>query len=106
VRLVVGANNVVDTLRITVRLSVGLSTCTGPLVLQTAVPIQGGRFTAQTTFVGSSVQSTATGTFASPQSIGGTFEGYSGSFSLVCGSSFIIGSGSPLSSGTWQATKN
>lgn len=35
----------------------------------------------------------------------GTRGSFCGSFNLICGGSYIIGTGSPLSSGTWEATR-
>jgi hypothetical protein len=56
-------------------------------------------------FSGASFSTTANGTF-SGTSVSGSYQGYSGSFSLVCGGMLIVGTGSPLSSGNWSATKN
>jgi hypothetical protein len=102
--MVVSSTGAIDSLSITVRLSVGMGSCTGPLLLSAPAALQGSSFNASLEFPGSNITSSASGTF-SGSSVSGSYQGYSGSFSLICGSSYIVGSGSPLSSGTWQATK-
>lgn len=104
VRMVVSSSGVVDSLSITVRLSVGMGSCTGPLILSAPTSLQGSSLNATLEFPGSNITSNATGTF-SGSSVSGSYQGHSGSFSLICGGSYIVGTGSPLSSGTWQATK-
>ena len=91
-------------LSITVRMTIGMGSCTGPLLLSSSAAISGSSFTASMAFPGSNITSTAQGSF-SGTSASGSYSGYSGSFSLVCGSSFTVGTGSPLSSGTWTAVK-
>jgi len=105
VRMVVSDVGVVDSLSIRVRLSVGLGSCTGPLLLDEPVQITGDSYSAQATFPGSNITTSVTGSFSSASAVTGTHGSFSGSFQLVCGGSYIIGTGSPLSSGTWEATK-
>jgi hypothetical protein len=104
VRMVVSPSGAVDSLSITVRVSVGMGSCTGPLLLSAPASLQGSSLSATLEFPGSNITTTASGAF-SGSSVSGSYQGYSGSFSLICGGSYIVGTGSPLSSGTWQATK-
>lgn len=106
VRMVVGSAGTIDSLSIRVRLTLGGGTCTGPLLLDGPVSIQGNSFTASTYFPGSTIVSQVQGTFSSATSMSGTYQGQSGSFSLLCGSSFSVGTGSLLSAGTFQATRH
>ena len=105
VRMVVGSGNRVDSLSIRVKLSVGMGTCTGPLLLESPVAINGGSFSGTAAFPGSNITTSVTGTF-SGSSVTGTHGGFSGSFSLTCGGMYAVGTGSLLSSGTWSVTKN
>ena len=106
VRMVVNSAGVVDSLSITVRLFLGAATCTGPLSLQAPVSISGTTFAATIVYPASGIESAVQGTFSSATSLSGSYGGYSGGFGVICGNSISIGTGSPLSSGTFQATKN
>lgn len=105
VRMVIGPSGSIDSLSVRVRLSVGIGTCTGPMLLDAPASVSGSSFSATVKFPGSDITSTVEGTFSSETSVSGTYEGYSGSFSLLCGSYYIVGTGSPLSAGSFTATK-
>jgi hypothetical protein len=105
VRVVVNGAGGIDSLKLTVRLSLGGGYCTGPMILDSPTPVVGNKFTATVVFPGSTIRSTVHGTFGSSSALSGDYEGYSGSFAVVCGNNFSIGTGSLLSAGTFQATK-
>jgi hypothetical protein len=96
---------VVDSLTVRIRLYVGMSTCTGTFVKDSACMIQGGAFVARVMLPGSSVSTRMRTTLSSPGAAGGTYDGYSGSFSIICGSSYMVGTGSIMGKTIWQATK-
>jgi hypothetical protein len=91
--------------QVTVRLSFPTFTCTGPLFIQDAVPITGSTFSGPFTFSGSTISTPVRGTFTSSTAMNGSHDGYSGSYLIICGSAFSIGTGTILSPGTYTATK-
>ncbi|HLF19404.1 MAG TPA: hypothetical protein VI704_01310 [Bacteroidota bacterium] len=102
----INSSGVVDSLKVTIRMSVGLGTCTAPFYKDTTVTIQGNTFAARVSYVGASFKTTVRGTLGSSSSSSGTYDGYGGSFSLICGSTFSVGTaGSIISQGTFTATK-
>jgi hypothetical protein len=91
---------------ITVRLSFPTFSCTGPLGVQSAIPITGNAFSSLFTFPGSNISTTVRGTFTSSTAMNGSYDSYSGSFFIICGSSVSLGTaGTILSSATFTATK-
>ena len=90
---------------VTVRLSFPTFSCTGPLFIQDSVPITGSTFSGPFTFTGSTISTTVRGTFTSSTAMNGSHDGYSGSYLIICGSAFSLGTGTILSSGTYTATK-
>jgi hypothetical protein len=105
VQLCVAENALQDAL-VTVRLSFPTFSCTGPLTITDPVPINSGTFSGLFTFPGSTISTTVRGTFSSSTAMSGSHDGYSGSFLILCGSTFSLGTGSGiLSSGTYTATK-
>jgi hypothetical protein len=99
------ADEAVQDALVTVRLSFPTFSCTGPLVLDHAVPITANAFSSSFDFPGSSIFTTVRGTFTSSTAMSGSHDGYSGSFFIICGSTFAIGTaGTILSPGTYTAT--
>ena len=107
VGLTVSTTGYVDSLIVNWRLSFGTSTCTGPASADLAAhPIINGAFELPVTFPGSSITSMLRGSFSPDGTlVSGTFDSYSGEYTLVCGSTLSVGTGTPLSSGTWQAQR-
>ncbi|HEY4613528.1 MAG TPA: hypothetical protein VII11_11150 [Bacteroidota bacterium] len=102
----INSSGEVDSLTIRIRMSIaGVGTCTATFVKDSTTKIQGNSFVAKIQFSGASFVSRMRATLGSSSSSSGTYDGYSGGFSLICGSSFTIGTGSPLGGGTWTATK-
>lgn len=103
----VNAAGEVDSLIVGLRLSYGLYTCTGPAVAASDPDaIIDQHFDVPVDFPASSVSSIVRGDFSDDgTSVSGAYEGYSGSYSIFCGGSFTIGTGSPLSAGTWTAAR-
>ena len=100
----VNQQGVIDSISVRISMSVGLGTCTAYFHSSTNVEIKNDEFSASISFSG--VSTTFTGKFTSQNSVNGSYGGYSGSFSIVCGGSLIVGTGTLFSSGTWNATKN
>lgn len=90
---------------VTVRLSFPTFSCTGPLFIQDSVPITGSTFSGRFTFTGSTISTTVRGTFTSSTAMNGSHDGFSGTYVIICGSAFSIGTGTILSPGTYTATK-
>lgn len=100
------ADGAVQDASVTVRLSFPTFSCTGPLGIQSAVPISANAFSGSFNFPGSSIFTTVRGTFTSSTAMTGSHDGYSGSFFIVCGSAVAFGTaGTILSPGTYTATK-
>lgn len=100
----VADDNFIDSLNARIRLSFPTFTCTGDF-LASLVEVQGNKFDARVSNPATNITSTFHGTFASETGVSGTYDGYSGSYFIICGSIFSFGTASPLSAGTWQATK-
>jgi len=95
----------VDSLTVRIRLYIGLSTCTGTFIKDSVTTVQGGAFVARVMLPGSNVSTRVRTTLSSSTGGSGTYDGYSGSFSIICGSSFTMGTGSIMGKTTWQASK-
>lgn len=106
VRLCV-ADGALQSAEITVRLDLITFGCVTPLIIQNALGITGNTFSGTfTTYPAvSNVFTTGRGTFTSASAMNGSWDRFSGSFLLICGSSISFGTGSILSSGTYTATK-
>jgi PKD repeat protein len=94
----------VDYFTIKLKLDVVSYTCTGTAAPDGSFSLNGNQLSTTVTFPGSTVTSDVAGTFSSKTAASGTYTGFSGSFVLICGSSFTFGFGTPLSSGTWSAS--
>jgi len=107
VGLTVSTTGYVDSLIANWRLSLGTSTCTGPASADLgAHPIINGAFEMPVTFPGSSITSTLRGSFSADGTLlSGSFDAYSGQYTVVCGTTLSFGTGTPLSSGTWRAQR-
>jgi len=105
IQFAVDAGGVLLGLQVTVAMNLGSSTCTGPLTLDATQQLVGNSFSGTASYPLGSVFTTVSGTFDSTSAAHGTFEGFSGGYSLICGSSLIISTGGTLfSNKTWQAT--
>jgi len=100
----VADDSFIDSLNARIRLSFPTFTCTGDF-LAGLTEVTANRFDARVSNPSTNITTTYHGTFASETSVNGTYDGYSGSFFIICGSTVSFGTASPLSSGTWQATK-
>ncbi|MFQ5768914.1 MAG: PEGA domain-containing protein [bacterium] len=96
---------VIDNLVVRIRLNFFTFTCTGPFSAGENITIEDGKFDATVRNPATNIFTTLHGTFSSSTAVSGDYDGYSGSFSIICGSKFSIGTASPLSAGTWQANK-
>ncbi len=99
---------IVDSMRIYVRMYFVTFYCTGPLLPSpdSTIVIEGDEFSHEFFFPLSNITSTVHGVFSSESTADGTYSGYSGSFTLICGSTLAFGSGSPLAAGSWEVTKD
>jgi hypothetical protein len=97
----------VDSLIVFLRLSLGASTCTGPAhAFVGSHMITDGSFSIPVAFPGSNVTTTLEGSFAvDGTSATGSFAGFSGGFTALCGNNLTFGTGSPLASGTFSVTR-
>lgn len=101
----VNSAGAIDSLAIRLRLSLGSATCTGTWSKYSGITItSAGSFETPFDLVGSSITTKVRGTFAN-KTVSGSWDAFSGSFSIVCGSYWTIGTGSPLPSGTYTATR-
>jgi hypothetical protein len=96
----------IDSLTIRIRMSLPTFTCTATFVKDSSVTVRGNSFVARVMFAGASFVTRVRVTLSSESSSQGSYDGYGGSFSLICGSSWSMGTaGSIISPGTWVATK-
>ena len=95
----------VDSLTVRIMLYVGMSTCTGTFIKDSVSTVQSGAFVARATLPGSNVSTRVRVTLSSSSAANGTFDGYYGSFAIICGSSYMTGIGSIMGKTNWQATK-
>lgn len=86
------------------QLSLAGGTCTATFNGDAAA-VLGDGFTSIVRVPGISVTPTATTTFSSSSAAAGTYTGSSGSFTIVCGSTLTIGSGTILSDGTFTLSR-
>jgi hypothetical protein len=100
----VNQQGVIDSIAVRISMSIGTGTCTAYFRSGSNININNDEFSASVSFSGVSV--TLSGRFTSSNSVSGSYNGYTGSFSIACGTSLIIGSGTLFSSATWDATKN
>ncbi len=100
----VADDNFIDSLNARIRLSFPTFTCTGDF-LAGLVEAQGNKFDASVSNPATTITTIFHGTFASETGVSGTYDGHSGSYFIICGNTVSLGTGSTLSSGTWQAAK-
>jgi len=102
----VNSQGVVDSLTARLRLNFPTFTCTGTFPATPPIAINAARVDAVVGLPAvTNIGTTLHGTFSSATSVSGTYDGFSGSFFITCGSTFSVGTGSPLAAGTWQATR-
>lgn len=102
------AENAIQSVSISVRLDFITFTCTTPLIRQQELAITGSTFSGTfTTYPEvSNIFTTVRGTFTSPTAMNGSWDPYSQSYLIICGSTVGFGTGgTSLSSGTFTATK-
>jgi hypothetical protein len=102
------AENAIQSVSISVRLDFITFTCTTPLIRQQELAITGSTFSGTfTTYPEvSNIFTTVRGTFTSPGAMNGSWDPYSQSYLIICGSTIGFGTGgTSLSSGTFTATK-
>ncbi len=101
------SSGVVDSLTIRIRMEFPTFTCTATFNKDTTVSVQGNSFVARVKYAGSTnIITRVRATLSSASSSQGSYDGYGGSFSLVCGSTFATGFTSTIiDQGTWTATK-
>jgi hypothetical protein len=96
----------IDSLVVRLRLNFINFTCTINYIRNALVEVKNDTFDA---FLGvpiTNVSTTLHGTFSSDTTVGGTYDGFSGSYFIICGSTVSFGTGgTQLSAGTWQARK-
>ena len=97
---------IVDSLTVRIRMSLGLGTCTGTFSKDTTVTLEGNTFGGRVYLPGASFKTKVRATLGSASSASGTYDGYYGSFVLICGSSLSMGTGTMISQDTWSATKS
>jgi hypothetical protein len=96
----------IDSLTIRLRLSFPTFTCTATFPATPPIAVQGQQFNAQVGIPAiTNITTMVHGTFSSATAATGTYDGFSGALSLICGNSVVTGTGSPLAAGTWQATR-
>jgi hypothetical protein len=95
----------VENLVVRLRLDFPTFTCTGPFTSSSSIQIKNGNFSANLSNPATNIYTTLRGSFVSNNTVSGSYDGYSGGFSIICGSTFSFGTGSPLRAGTWQASK-
>jgi len=97
----------IDSLTVRISVYVGLSSCTGTFTKDSVCSLKNGSFVARVMLPGSSLVTRVRGSLSSSSSGSGTYDGYGGSFSLICGSSFMIGtSGSLIGKASWTVSKS
>ncbi len=98
---------IIDSLTIRIRMSFSTFTCTAPFDKDSTVSVQGNSFVAKVRYAGSSnIITRVRATLNSASESVGSYDGYGGSFSIICGSVFAVGTaGSIISQSTWTATK-
>jgi hypothetical protein len=102
------AEGALQSVAITVRLEFPTFFCTTPLIRQQELALSGSSFSGTfTTFPEvSNISTTARGNFTSPSAMNGSWDSYSGSYLIICGSTIGFGTGGLiLPSGTFTATK-
>lgn len=103
----INSSGVVDSLTIRIRMSLATFTCTATFFKDSTVTMQGNTFVARVSYAGASFVTWVRATLSSESASQGTYDGYGGSFSLICGSTFSYGTASSIiSQGTWSATKS
>lgn len=103
----VGANNIIERLVLRIRMSLGTGTCTidfTPTAEAESITITNGQFQATVSPPRSQgISSTINGSFHGT-AVSGSYKGFSGEFSLVCGLHLITGTAGLLfSDGTFTA---
>jgi hypothetical protein len=102
------ADGAIQNASISVRLEFPTFYCTTPLIRQQSLPFTGSTFSGTfTTYPEvSNVFTTVRGTFTSATAVNGSWDPFSDSFFIICGSTFAFGTGGTiLPSGTFTATK-
>jgi hypothetical protein len=96
-----GNGHVITDFVIWIEMSVGMGTCTAPFTTsECVVEITGSSFEVDVSYF--NVFTTVRGSF-NGTTVSGGYDGYSGSFSIICGNYFIIGTGTLFGDGTWEA---
>lgn len=101
----INSSGEVDSLTVRIRMSIGLGTCTATFSKDSTAMVQGNSFVAKVRFSGASFITRVRATLSTTTSSSGTYDSYSGSFSLICGTTFSVGTGSLIGTGSWTATK-
>jgi len=101
----VNSSGVVDDFAIELRLDVVSYYCTGFASTSEPFALDGSSISTTVYFPASNITSEIDGAFSSSDVASGSYSGFSGSFMLVCGSYFTMGTASLLSDGTWQASR-
>jgi Putative binding domain, N-terminal/Viral BACON domain len=102
------ADNAIQDITISVRLEFPTFACITPITRQQELAITGNTFSGQ--FITypevANIFTTVRGTFTSASAVNGSWDPYSGSYFIICGSTIGIGTGGNiLSAGTFTATK-
>ncbi len=96
----------IDSLTARLRMNFVTFNCTATFPGTPPIAISGGDFDAAVTLPITNVSTTVHGTFLSETSATGSWDAYSQSWFITCGTTVAFGSGgTALSSGTWTAQK-
>ncbi|MBM4167741.1 MAG: hypothetical protein FJ215_01080 [Ignavibacteria bacterium] len=99
-------NGEIDSLTIRIRMSFPTFTCLATFDKDSAITVQGNSFVARVKYAGANFVTRVHATLGSSSAADGSYDGYGGSFSIVCGSIISMGTaGTVISKGTWSATK-
>jgi hypothetical protein len=96
----------IDSLTIRIKMSFPTFYCTATFVKDSSISVQGNSFVARVKYAGANFVTRMRATLGSVSSSQGSYDSYGGSFSIICGSTWAMGTtGSIISKGTWTATK-
>jgi hypothetical protein len=107
----VTSSGIIDSLTIRLRITfptIPSSSCTATFERDSGNAMQGSTFVSRVALPPTitNIFSRVRGTFLSPATAEGSYDRYSGSYFMYCGSTFNFGTGGTvLSQGTWTATK-
>ncbi len=102
--LSVNEEGVIDSVAVGIRLSAGLGYCTTYFFAEEDWEIESDSFNVPVKIYSGNVRTILHGHFSNDNKVSGTYNGFSGSFSFMCGSSYFVGTGYLFSSGEWEAT--